>query len=332
MKSKTVIATFVVFYLAFFSSSVFGQTDYRLSLIKKFYAMGTATINGTYYPVGNSISRIFSKQINGIGVLAEPTAGSMANIEFLRRNLVDLALVQSDVAWQAFSGQGFFSQSRYRELKVLASLYSELMQIVVKNDSDIKTIHDLKGKRIAVGDRESGSAASVMLILEAAGLGSEDYTLVYERFTRATESLADGYVDVLYYTGGVPADGLVRLASRHELRFIAVPDNVRHNLTSKYPYFTSEIIPRGAYHGQNREIMTIGLRALLVCSDGIPEVETHKMLQVLFDNINNIIDQKQQSIRLRLEDALKGVETEMLHPGARKFYEARQMLKSVSAN
>ncbi len=309
--------------LAFLISCILpchASDDYQVRLIKKFYSMGTASINGTYFPVGNSISRLFSSKLKGLVTVAEPTAGSLANIEYLRRGQIDLALIQSDVAWMAFNGAHSYDGNRFRELRVLASLYSEVIQIVVRADSAIKTINDLKGKKIAVGERESGSAASVMLVLGAAGLKPEDYTFVYERFTRATESLRDGYVDAVYYAGAIPADGISRLAAKTPLRLVSVPDDIRTRLVADYPYFSAETIPEKAYQGQETAVQTIGFRALLAGTESLPREEVLSMLQVIYDNPELISDQNQTIIRPRFEQGRAGLEEDMLHEGARRFF------------
>jgi len=329
MKKKSGISFLILAALLFACPAM--AEDYRLNLIKKFYSMGTASINGTYYPVGNSIARLFSKKMRGMVVLAEPTPGSVANIEYLRRGQIDLALIQSDVAWQAFNGTHSFAKNRYRELRILASLYSEVIQIIVRSDSEIRTIRDLRGKKISVGERDSGSAASVMLVLEAAGLERNEYTLVYERFTRATESLNDGYVDAVYYAGGVPADGIARLAEKSGIRLVSVPQDVRASILAKFPYFTSEVIVRGTYKGLGSEVSTVGFRALLVGSESIPAFEISLMLPILFDNVALISDNSQKNIQLRLDDALKGVEASMLHEAALKFYTAQGLIEPASA-
>lgn len=326
---KTFITSILILAGLFVTCAAVAE-EYRLNLIKKFYSMGTASINGTYYPVGNSIGRIFSKKLPGMVVLAEPTPGSVANIEFLRRGQIDLALIQSDVAWQAFNGTHSFEKNRYRELRVLASLYSEVIQIIVRGDSEIRTIRDLRGKKISVGERDSGSAASVILVLGAAGLSPDDYTLVYERFTRATESLNDGYVDAVYHAGGVPADGIARLAEKSDIRLVSVPQDVRTSILAKFPYFTSEVIVRGTYKGLASEISTVGFRALLVGSENLPGSEVNEMLTVLFDNISIVSDNSQRNFQLRLDDAIKGIEPSMLHAGALRFYSARGLVEPDS--
>jgi hypothetical protein len=155
--------------------------------------------------------------------------------------------------------------------------------------------------------------------MAAAGLKEDDYTLIYERFTKATESLKDGYVDAIYYAGGIPADGLARLATRTDIKFIEIPANVQKLLVDEYPFFSSESIPAGSYNGQIKNIPTIGLRALLVTTDRLSDNDAEKFVEVIFKNSLEIAAQNTFSTLFRFEDSLKGVEPDMLHPGANRF-------------
>lgn len=301
------------------SPSIFAA-DYQLNLIKRFFSIGTATINGTYFPVGNSIARTLSKNLKNLIFIAEPTEGSVANVEYLRKAQIDLALMQSDVAWQAAKGAGTFIDNPFKELKILASLYSEVVQIIVKKTSQIKTVADLKGCKISVGSKESGSAVNAIQVLTAAGLQPDDYELTYERFTRATESLRDGYVDAVYYTGAVPADGISRLAAKIEIRMLEIPAATQQRLIKEYPYFSTEVVTAGSYNGQIKDIETIGLRALLVASEQLPDSEAEKILEVIYQNSSQIFSQSAGIQIFRREDSGKGVEPEMMHPGARSFF------------
>lgn len=319
VKKPQIFCSILLFALLF-SGATMAQNDYRVNLIKRFYSVGTASINGTYYPVGNSIARILSKNIKNLVVLAEPTEGSVANVEYLRKGQIDLALIQSDVAWQSVKGAGSFLDNPFKELKILASLYSEVIQIVVRKSSKIKSIADLKGCRISVGSKESGSAVNAVQVMAAAGLQPDDYELVYERFTKATESLRDGYVDAVYYTGGVPADGLVRLAAKTELRFVEIPLTVQKKLVNEYPYFSSETIPPASYQGQVEKIDTIGLRALLATSEQMSDTDAHRILETIYQNASLIASQNTASIFFRKDEGTKGVADEMLHIGAARFF------------
>ncbi len=288
--------------------------DYNIKLIKKFYPIGTATISGTYYPTGNSIARALSSNLRGLAAIAEPTAGSLANIEYLRRGQIELALIQSDVAWQVANTS---SENKFRELRIIASLYSEVVQLFVRVNSRVMELKDLKGCRIAVGDKDSGSAASIIPLLKAAGLEEGDYTIVYERFTRATESLSDGYIDAVYYAGAVPADGIVRLNAKTPVRFISIPEDVRQKLLAGYPYFTAESIFAGSYKNQQKDVSTIGFRALLAGTERLSANEVFNILTAIYENPSST-----PGLKLRKNDATKGIQLEMLHEGARRYFAA----------
>ena len=327
-KSFCYLLAFCFVIITSFSLYAQEEPKYEISLIKKIFSMGTASVNGTYYPFGNAVARLLGRKIKSLVVIAEPTPGSIANVEYLRKKRIDLALMQSDVAWMAHQGSFNYSGNTFNELRVLASLYSEKIQIVVRADSGISSIKDLKGKKIAIGERESGSAAGAIQILETAGLkNGVDFELIYERFTKSTESLLDGYIDAVYYVGGVPADGIRRLADRIQIRLIDIPLDVINKLTSTYPYYCVEKINLGDYvKGQSRVIDTLGFKALLTCTDQLSENEAISMLNVLYANPIILTEQNDldDRIELRKEDALKGVDASMLHPGAAKFFASQK--------
>ena len=327
IKPRYFVLRFLLLFLALIciTSSLYAD-DYRLELLKKIYSIGTAGISGTYYPVGNSIARVLSSGIKELVVIAEPTAGSIANIGYLKNQQIDLALVQSDVAWMAFNGAENFADNRFRELRILTSLYSEVIQIAVRRDSGIEKLADLRGRKISVGTRESGSAVSFIEVLKAAGLESDDYEIVYERFTMGTESLRDGYVDAVYYAGGVPAAGLQRLGQRIAIRFLPIPAEVIKGLVAKFPYFSTETIEPGSYPGLNSPVSTVGVRALLAATESLPNTETSKILDLIYGNASLISAQSQSGISIRLGDALKGIDQSMLHHGARSFFQQKKLL------
>ncbi len=313
---------FLFMLLSFCSSLLYAEEEkYEAKLIKKIYSFGTASINGTYYPFGNAISRLFSKNLKKLVTVAEPTAGSVANVNLLRKKQIELALIQSDVVWMAYQGNVIFSGNPFKELRVLASLYSEKVQIVVRDDSGINSLDDLKGKKISVGERDSGSAAGAIQILEAAGLkNNEDYQLVYERFTKATELLSDGYIDAVYYVGGVPADGLLRLSEKTPIKLLEIPEMVINKLTTAYPYYSKERIDNNPYKGHTKPISTLGFKALLVGTTRLPSEEVINILTVIYSNPKILSDHDKVLVELNKNDAIKGVDAVMLHDGAAAFF------------
>lgn len=313
-----------------FAPATYAQ-QYELKLLKRFYSIGTAGINGTYYPLGGAIARTFNSDLSNLEVIAEPTKGSVANIEYLREKQIDLALVQSDVAFQAFTGTGQFDGSPFNELKILASLYPEVLHIVVRADSQINSIQDLVGKTVSMGTKESGSAITSIAILRSLGITPDKCKIVYERFTKGTESLKDGYVQALMYTGGVPANGIALLAEKCKIRLIPITKKEAAQVIKSLPYLSNEVILPNTYKYVDVGINALALRAMFVTTDTLSNNTVHNMLKVLFKHSNDISKLSKSGVKLSLKDALKSVSREMLHSGARKYYQEKLMLNAPSA-
>ena len=299
---------------------------FRTSMVKRFLSLGTASINGAYYPLGAALSRLFNSHLKDVVAIAEPTGGSVTNIGYLRSGDLALALVQSDVAYAAFHGRGPFDKRPFKELRVLASLYSEVIQVVVMKDSPIVTLADLRGKRLALGERGSGTELNSRLLISTLGLNSGEFVPCYDSFTKATAALHDGYVDALFFTGGIGAEGLKLLAKRSPVRFIPLGKSVRDSILSAHPYWQEEIIPAGTYQNQTEEITTIGLRALLTAREDFDAGLAERMLELLFQNVPYVASLSKPAEAIRLQDALKGIEGDMIHDGARRFYVRKNII------
>lgn len=322
MKRHSRYVLLVVLLCLSFSAILFASDEvrYQSKLIKKVFIIGTASLNGTYYPVGNAMARLLNRNLSRTVTLAEPTAGSIDNVDYLRKKQIDLALMQSDVAWMAYNGSSIYAGSSYKGLRVLASLYTEKVQIVVRADSEIKKLSDLRGKRIALGEKNSGSAASAFKIFEIADLKPDrDYEVIYEGFAKSIESISDGYIDAIYYVGAVPADGITRLANKIPIRLIEIPAESVAKLTASYPYCSSESLVEDSYKGQKR-IITVGFKALLTCSESLSSSDAQNILSVIYSNPRMYSEQNELLVEFDKAAALAGVESSMLHDGAVKFF------------
>ncbi len=299
----------------------------RAQLVKRFLSIGTASINGAYYPLGTAMARLFNAKLGEILVISEPTNGSVDNVRYLQSRDIALALVQNDVAWEAFTGRGNFDGKPFAELRVLASLYSEVVHVAVRKDAEIRTFRELKGKVIAIGEAGSGTAINARIILDAAGLKEGDYTPSYLSFTKATDALESRYIDAVFFTGGIPLEGFALLGQKMPLRLLPFSEELRGRLVTGYSFLERETIPSGTYSGQDEEISTVGLRALLVTTAEFEPELAERMLHLLFQNIGYLTSICKTAEALTLRSALKGVDPKMLHPGAERFYKECRVLE-----
>ncbi|NLI79098.1 MAG: TAXI family TRAP transporter solute-binding subunit [Candidatus Riflebacteria bacterium] len=298
-----------------------GSFDIRL--VKRFFSIGTGSISGTYYPLGSAMSRLFNSRLDGIVTIPEPTRGSVENIEFLRGGEIALGLVQNDVAFNAYYGKGSFDGRPWPGLRVLASLYSEVMHVAVRRDAAIASLSDLRGKVLALGEEGSGTALNARIILEQLGLGPTEFTPSFLGLTKALAALEGGYVDAVFFTGGLPIEGFALLGERLPIRLLEFPPEFCRHLITACPFLAEEVIPAGTYPGQAGPVATVGLRALLCTTDAFDPALAERMLGLVFDHAGYLAGMSQAAASLGLDTAVKGVPAEMLHPAVRSFLAAR---------
>lgn len=315
----------VLFLSALFSAAALQADDNNINavLLKRFFSIATASIDGVYYPLGNAMARLLNANLEDAVAISESTGGSIANVELLRLGDVALALIQSDILYDAIYGHRSFTGNSFPKLKVLASLYSEVVHVLVSSDSDIFTLEDLRGKRIAIGEKGSGTAINTQMIIDVLGFKSEDYFPNFLTFTKATDALKNGHVDAVFYTGGVPLDGIVNLIRSSRIRLVQFNKDVRDKLVNAFPYWREEIIAAGTYPGQLSDVNTVGLRALLATTDDFDPDMAEKMLEILFGNLDYLTQLSKAAKKISFKDGLKGIENEMLHEGARRFFHSR---------
>ncbi|MDD5089331.1 MAG: TAXI family TRAP transporter solute-binding subunit [Candidatus Wallbacteria bacterium] len=291
-------------------------------LSKRFYSIGTASIGGTYYPLGIAFSKLFNSNFSDLLTLVEPTFGSVANVFYIESGDLDFAFVQSDVMHDAVSGIGNFSRRKSKHLKAVISLYPEIVHVVVHADSGIHRLEDLSGRTVVPGAKGSGSAVNAEFLLKNL-FRDEEYTTVYMDFTKAVDALNNKAVDAVFWTGGIPGEAIEMLARKTPVRVLSFTDDKLHSITSKYSFYCVETIPPGTYTAQNYEVRSLALRAVLAVRDNVPSDLVGRILEQVFQNIEYLAALHPRANDIKLENALKGIQPELLHEGAKKYYSSK---------
>ncbi|MBQ6759187.1 MAG: TAXI family TRAP transporter solute-binding subunit, partial [Selenomonadaceae bacterium] len=235
---------------------------------EQFINIATGGTAGTYYPIGGAIAEVLNK--NGMNASAQSTGASVANINMLKDKQVELAIVQNDITYYAVNGEEMFKESgKVENLTGIASLYPETCQFVVREDSGIKKIEDLKGKRVAVGAAGSGAEANARQILEAYGLTYDDVDEQFLSFAEGSYALKDGTVDAAFVTAGYPTASVQDIASQNKIRLLPIGDEQIKKLNEKYPFYTKTTVPAGTYQGFEEEVPTVSVMAILVANEKI---------------------------------------------------------------
>lgn len=284
---------------------------------EQFINIATGGTAGTYYPIGGAIAEVLNK--NGMNASAQSTGASVANINMLKDKQVELAIVQNDITYYAVNGTEMFKETgKVENLQAIASLYPETCQFVVREDSGIRSIADLKGKRVAVGAAGSGAEANARQILEAYGITYEDVNEQFLSFAEGSYALKDGTVDAAFVTAGYPTSSVQDIASQNKIRLLPVGDDQIKVLSEKYPFYTKTTVPAGTYQGFDEEIQTVSVMAILVVNDKIDAALGEKLTKAIFDNLDKIAAAHAAAKSITKATALEGLDFVKLNEGAAK--------------
>ena len=286
---------------------------------KKFLNIGTGGTAGTYYPIGGAMAEVLNKDIPGMNASAQSTGASVANINMLKDGSVDLAIVQNDITYYAVNGTEMFKDKKVDGLKGIATLYPETCQAVTLDSSGIKTIADLKGKKVAVGAAGSGVEANARQIMEAYGVTYNDIQPQYLSFAEAASALKDGNIDAAFLTAGYPTSAVQDIASQHKVRLLPVDADKADALIAKYPFYTKTKIPAGTYAGFDEDVPAVSVMAMLVANDKVDDKLGYEITKALFKNLDRIHAAHSAAKAILKEKALEGMSLPV-NAGAEKFF------------
>jgi len=286
---------------------------------KQFINIATGGTAGVYYPLGGAIAEILNKNVPGVNATAQSTGASVANINMLKEGKVELALVQNDTTYYAFKGIEMFKDKQVANIRGVATLYNETIQIIVLEDSPIKSIADLKGKNVAVGSIGSGTEANARQILETYGITYNDFKPQYLSFGEAASGLKDGNVDVAFVTAGAPTAAIQDIAFQKKVRLLAIEADKAEALIKKYPFYAKQVVKANTYPGQTTDITTVAVKAMLVVPESLDADTVYKMTKAIYGNTDRLKAAHKLGEGITKESALEGMPI-TLHPGAEKFF------------
>ena len=274
---------------------------------------GAADIGGMYYTVANAYAGLASKESSDLKFEVKNTAGSAANLRLLSGNYIDLGIAQADLVRAAHEGTGSFSDNKQQGYRAIAGLYTEACQIVVRADSDIRTLNDLQGKTVSIGASESGTEQNATEILKLSGLTAKlDYA-------DAAGKLASGEIDALFCTAGIRTAVIEELAKECDLRLLSIDDTCLEKLLATTKEYRKYIIPANTYSGQNKDVTTIGVKVVLLASDDLSKETVEKLTETLFSHAQDLAYATSLDAAFDETDASSGV-TIPFHPGAAAYY------------
>ncbi len=314
---KSIIAVAALVGMAFTASQAQAQ---------QFISILTGGTGGVYYPIGVSLAGIYSKHMSGVQATAQATKGSVENLQRLGKNDAEVAITLGDslsFAWNGNAEVGFAQP--VKNLRGMAVLYSNVIQIVASKDSGIKTLADLKGKRMSVGAPRSGTELNTRAVLASAGIEYKDLGKVeYLDFNQSVELIKNRQLDVTLQSVGLGNAALRDLANSVDI--VVVPVSAAEVAKIPDKAYAPTIIPANTYKGQTADVPTVAVANILVTTEKMSTETVYQMTKLLFENLDTLIAAHASAKNIKLETALKGMPIP-LHPGAEKYYREKGMLK-----
>ncbi len=285
-----------------------------------FVNIGTGGTAGTYFPLGGAFAEIWNQNIDGINATAQSTGASVANINLLMDKKVEVVIVQNDTALYAYVGEKMFEGQTFEGIRGLATLYSEPLQIVT-TDPNIKTVADLKGKRLAVGAIGSGVEANARQIIAAAGMDFEtDIDAKFLSFAEASAGLKDKQVDAAFLTAGIPTAAIQDLSAQNDVYIVAIEGDIANTLKTDYKFFTDYVIPANTYKGQTEDVQTLTVKSMLCVSTEMSDELAYELTKQIYQNLDRVELAHNVGKFITLETALEAMPVPV-HPGAQKFFD-----------
>jgi len=242
----------------------------------------------------------------------------------MRRRELDLAIAQSDVVNAAIKGTGGFIGKPCEQLRVLMSLYPEVVQLVVSADSDIDKITDLRGRKVIVGAPGSGNAITSLELLAVFGVSATDFEPIYLSYDEAIQALERRKYDAAIVIAGIPTKMISELQRRIPVKILSLSDSETASLTAALPYLSALNLPANTYEGQSKKIQTVALMATLIASSRLSDEVAESLCRGIFDNLEYLKTIHERARDVSIETIMNGVPENYVHPGALRFYKNRK--------
>ena len=307
----------------------------------RYFTIGTAGVGGTYFPLAGTIANSISNPpgsrgcdeggscgVPGLVAVAQSSHGSVSNVSAIASGGLNSGFSQADVAYWAYSGTGTFEgQEPMRDLRVIAALYPEHVHLVASRASGVKTVADLKGKRVSLDKTDSGTYPDAVLILEAFGIGEADITVENLKPESAAEAMRKGKLDALFFVGGYPARALAELAAGADVVLIPIVGPEVDDMLLEHSFFTRDEIPDDAYSGV-AGVPTVAVGAQWLTSLAAGDDLIYAITAALWNsNTRHLLDVGHaKGASVTRQTALDGIGIP-LHPGAERYYREAGMIR-----
>ncbi len=302
--------------------------DDALAQRKTFLTLSSGSPGGAYYPLGGGMAVIIEKTVEGFRCASESTGASVENSRLVGNGESDMGMVMGSIAYNAVQGKDPFKEKL--PLVTLFQMYPAPEHIVTTKQSGIKSIKDLKGKKVSIDVPGSGCANMARIILEEHGFTlNKDVTIANLSQNESVQALKDGVVDAVFFNFAYPGAAVLDLAASREIVLIPMDKAMADRIVKKYPYYIKIGIPAKTYPGQDREILCLGDSNVLVANKKMADDVAYKITKAIFSNVKEgkyaLVNIHPIAAQLTPANAVNSPIP--LHPGAVKYFKEVKVLK-----
>ncbi len=295
----------------------------------QYISIATSSAGGTFSIIGTAMADVINKNVPSVSANIEVTGGSSENILLAAANNVEVAFTASDVMFLALNGLGSFEGKQVANVQGIMGGIMNTMQVYTLADGNIKTMADLRGKKISCGPPGSVGLDGMRAILEAYGMEiNTDWTPEYLAHGDGAEALTDGNVDAVAIMTIVPCSPILTAAAAKPIRLLDIEDDKMDAIIAKNPYYLRASVKPNIYKGQTDGVKNaIGSATMLICHESMPEDLVYEISKALYNNTAELIKAYPQCDEFVPENAYRGMEGLTMHPGAIKYLKEIGMAK-----
>ena len=290
---------------------------------QQFISIGTGGVTGVYYPTGGAICRLVNRdrKEHGIRCAVESTGGSVYNINTIKAGELEFGVAQSDWQHHAYNGTSKFSDNPFPNIRAMFSVHPEPFTLLVRADSGITSFEGLKGNRVNVGNPGSGQRATMEVVMEAFGMGMDDFSLATEyKGSEMAKQICDNNIDAMIYTIGHPAAAIKEATTSCDVKLVSVTGAPIDKLVADNPYYRVATVPGGMYAGNPDDTTTFGVGATFVTSTDISDDVAYIVAKSVMSNLDDFRKLHTAFANLDAAQMISDGLSAPLHPGAAKAY------------
>jgi TRAP transporter TAXI family solute receptor len=287
--------------------------------------MTTGTPGAAFLPLGDALAQAYALVLPSVAIEIQESPGAVRNVQALQHGEADIGFTFADVAYFAYIGELREEPRPFDRLRGIAVLQMTPLHLMARPEAGIRSIRDLRGRRVGIGPPGSGTALTAGLLAEEFGIAAAEWDEEMLPFNEAARRLADGSIDAAFVNAAYPAES-VAVATRSGSTLVPVDGPVIDRLRGEYPFLRLTFIPAGTYANQPAPVRTVGVDSLLVCRADLPDEIVYSLTKALFEEVLPIVSS--QRVSLRQLDLDQAPATPMpLHAGATRYYRERELTR-----